>query len=48
VLMEAKYKNVDLIAVSAPLEFAKLNSFFNTNLYNQIISNGDTSVLAIA
>ncbi len=48
VLMESKFKGVDLIAVSSPAEFAKIKSLFNTNFYNQIITHGSTPVLGIA
>lgn len=48
VLMESKYKNVNLIAVSSPAEFIKLKSLFNSNFYNKLISNGNIPVLGMA
>ncbi|CAN5488898.1 hypothetical protein BH10BAC1_BH10BAC1_05180 [soil metagenome] len=44
----AAYKRADLIAVSAPVDYHQLQSYFNNNFYNKIISNGDTPVLGVS
>jgi nucleotide-binding universal stress UspA family protein len=48
VLMESKYKKVDLIAVSSPAEFTKLKTLFNSNFYNKLMSHGHIPVLGMA